>query len=71
MMLTEVKQGDSAKIVSIHGGCHHRRRLSFRGISEGCIVRIISNIGPVTVEVDRNVVSIGRGMARKIRVRRL
>jgi ferrous iron transport protein A len=70
-MLTQLKTGDFAKIIMVDGGHHHRQRLSLRGIAEGSIVRVISNIGPVTVEVDRNVVSIGRGMAHKIRVMRV
>jgi ferrous iron transport protein A len=84
MMLTELKPGDNAKIIAIDAGHHYwhhkhhqhyhfhqhhfRQKLSLRGITEVSIVRVISNIGPVTVEVDRNVVSIGRGMAHKIRV---
>jgi len=34
-------------------------------------VRVVSSQGPVTVEVNRNVVSIGRGMARRISVKRM
>lgn len=71
MMLTQLKPGELAKIIVIDGGCHHRQKLSLRGIAEGSILRVISNIGPVTVEVDRNTVSIGRGMAHKIRVMRV
>jgi ferrous iron transport protein A len=70
-MLTQLKTGDIAKIIDIDGGNHHRHKLSLRGITEGSIVRIISNLGPVTVEIDRNVVSIGRGMAHRIRVLRV
>jgi Fe2+ transport system protein FeoA len=86
-MLTELKPGDNAKIIAIdardqhwhhkhhqhyHFHQHHfRQKLSLRGITEGSIVRVISNMGPVTVEVDRNIVSIGRGMAQKIRVMRV
>jgi len=32
---------------------------------------VISNRGPVTIEIDRNIVSLGRGMAKRIRVRRI
>ena len=55
--------------MEIGGGHGIRQKLNLMGISEGSIVRVISNSsGPVTIEVDRNTVSIGRGMARKIRV---
>jgi len=42
-----------------------------RGLLEGSVVRVISCRGPITIEVDRNIVAIGRGMARKIRVVRM
>ena len=71
MMLDELKPGELAKIVVVEGGHGLRQKLSLRGISEGDFVRVISNHGPVTVEVNRNTVSIGRGMARKIRVMRV
>lgn len=71
MMLTQLKPGEIAKIIAFEGGCHHRQKLLLRGIAEGNIMRVISNIGPITVEVDRNTVSIGRGMAHRIRVLRL
>ena len=70
-MLTQLKPGESAKIIAVEGGHGLRQKLSLRGISEGSFIRVISNQGPVTVEVDRNTVSIGRGMARRIRVMRV
>lgn len=70
-MLDELKPGELAKIVVVEGGYGLRQKLSLRGISEGDFVRVISSHGPVTVEVNRNTVSIGRGMARKIRVMRV
>jgi len=67
--LTQIKSGIPARIIGIGGGHGIRQKLNLMGISEGSIVRVISNSsGPVTIEVDRNTVSIGRGMARKIRV---
>lgn len=71
MKLTQLRTGDIAKIIDIDGGCHYRQKLSLRGITDGSIVRVVSNIGPITVEVDRNIVSIGRGMAYRIRVLRV
>ena len=70
-MLDELKPGELAKIVVVEGGYGLRQKLSLRGISEGDFVRVISSHGPVTVEVSTNTVSIGRGMARKIRVMRV
>jgi ferrous iron transport protein A len=66
MSLTQVKTGKTAKIVSIEGGRSLKQKLFLRGLFEGKVVRVVSNNGAVTVEVDRNVIAIGRGMARKI-----
>jgi len=67
--LSQIKPGIPARIMGIGGGHGIRQKLNLMGIAEGRIVRVISNSsGPVTVEVDRNMISIGRGMARKIQV---
>lgn len=66
MSLTQLKTGETAKIVAIEGGRGLKQKLFLRGLFEGKVVRVISNHGPVTVEVDRSIVAIGRGMARKI-----
>ena len=71
MSIAELKAGEWAKVVAIEGGHGLRQKLLLRGIFEGSLVRVISNRGPVTIEIDRNIVSLGRGMARRIRVRRI
>ncbi len=68
--LTNLKAEEQAKIVDIEGGRGIRRKLSLRGISEGSVLRMISSHSPVTVEIDRNVVAIGKDIAQKIRVLR-
>jgi ferrous iron transport protein A len=70
MMLSQVGIGEMARITAIEGGRGLRQKLYLRGLFEGKVVRVVSNYGPVTVEVDRSVVAIGRGMARKIIVAR-
>jgi len=66
MGLTQIKTGKTAKIVAIEGGRDLKQKLFLQGLFEGKILRVVSNHGPVTVEVDRNVVAIGRGMAKEI-----
>ncbi len=66
MALTQLRIGETAKIVAIEGGRGLKQKLFLRGLFEGKVVRVISNHGPVTVEVDRSIVAIGRGMAQKI-----
>jgi len=65
-VLTQLRIGETAKIVAIEGGRGLKQKLFLRGLFEGKVVRVISNHGPVTVEVDRSIVAIGRGMAQKI-----
>jgi len=69
--LTELRPGEWARIVAVEGGRGLRQKLLLRGLFEGSVVRVVSSQGPVTVEVNRNVVSIGRGMARRISVKRM
>jgi ferrous iron transport protein A len=69
--LLQMEPGETARIVDIGGGHGIKQKLNLRGIHGGSIVRVISTNGPVTIEVDRNVVSIGCGMAQKIRVIRM
>lgn len=71
MKLAQLSTGEIGRIVSIRGGRGFRQKLALKGITEGRIVRVISSHGPITIEVNRNTVSIGRGMARKIRVSRI
>ena len=71
MSIAELKAGEWAKILTIEGGHGLRQKLLLRGIFEGSLVRVISNRGPITIEINRNIVSLGRGMARRIRVRRM
>ena len=70
MVLSQLGIGQMATIVAIQGGRGLRQKLFLRGLFEGKVIRVISNSGPITVEVDRNVVAIGRGMAQKIMVGR-
>ncbi len=71
MPLNQLKPGEQGRVMVIEGGRGIRQKLFLRGLFEGSVVRVISCYGPVTVEVDRNTVSIGRGMAQKIVVRRM
>ncbi len=70
VVLSQLRAGEAATIVVIEGGRGLRQKLFLRGLFEGKVVRMVSNHGPVVVEVDRSVVAIGRGMAQKIIVRR-
>lgn len=70
--LTEMARGEEGRIVAVEGGWGLRNRLARLGLAEGQVVRKLSEValgGPVVVLVNRAQVAIGRGMARRIRVR--
>ena len=71
--LTDLKSGESAIIVAVEGGRGMQARLRKLGLTEGRAIRKVSALalgGPVVVSVNRAQVAIGRGLARRILVRR-
>lgn len=70
--LSELKPGEQGVVVAVEGGRGLRQKLSLRGISAGSVVRMIwASRGPIVVDVDRSTVCMGRGMAQKVRIRRI
>jgi len=69
MTLSKLNSNQRARVIGITGGSKLRQKLALRGISEGEKVKVVSTRGPVTVKVNGNIVTIGRGMARKVKVR--
>lgn len=69
MFLTELPQSEKGRITAITGCGNARQHLALRGLSEGCIVKMISSgCGPVVIEFRGITLAIGKGMARRIRV---
>ena len=69
--LVHVPPKRKAKIVSIHGGHHFNRRMCIMNLRVGQIVEVISKqpfMGPITISVGNCKLTIGRGMAYKIKV---
>ncbi|WP_456455929.1 FeoA family protein [Thermovibrio sp.] len=72
MTLFEVREGDTVKIVAIHGGLGVRNRLSSIGLFPGAEVKVVkAPPGPVIVEVAGSRIAIGQGMAKKVEVERV
>ena len=72
LTLSELPYGALARIISVEGGYGLVQKLSLMGLSEGKIVQVISSTsGPVIIEIERNVVALGRGMAKRIMVMRI
>ena len=66
-LLSELARGETGRITGIKGGWGIRHKLLLKGIKEDSIVRMISSgRGPVVIEVEKNMVALGRGMAQKI-----
>lgn len=69
MTLSNLDSDQQVRVIGVTGGKKLRQKLALRGISEGENLKVVSTRGPVTVKVNGNTVSIGRGMARKVKVR--
>jgi ferrous iron transport protein A len=70
-LISHLPQGETATIVTLHGGCVFQNRLRGFGITEGKKVRMVAKhplSGPLVLEVEHRQVTIGRGMAQKIQV---
>lgn len=72
LALSEMETGQSGKVVDIRGGFGMTRRVQAMGIRPGKSITKVSGMfmrGPVVARVDKMVVAIGWGMARRIMVR--
>jgi Fe2+ transport system protein FeoA len=71
--LNNLKSGDVFKIVGFDESCKNfKLRLQDLGIKKGEIGQIINKsfFGPIEVDIDGRKVAIGRGMAKKIKVKK-
>jgi len=69
--LSDLSLGDAGRITRVVGGRGIHQKLAMMGIIEGSMIRVIksaSSGGPVVIEVERNSIAMGRGMAQKIYV---
>lgn len=70
-LLTELREGESGRIVRVYGGAGLQRRLALLGMRAGKRVRMVASQpfrGPIVIEVEGSQVAIGHGMAWKILV---
>lgn len=70
-MLTEIPQGSMAQIVELQGGTTFQDRMRSMGLREGSTVTVVTVQpfrGPLVVRIGRQCVTLGRGMAEKVRV---
>ncbi|MCM8786542.1 MAG: ferrous iron transport protein A [Candidatus Omnitrophica bacterium] len=72
--VTQLNEGQKAKVVEIHGGCGLIKKLDTLGIRPGVeIKKIGSQIlkGPQILKIANTYVAIGFGMAKKIIVEKI
>lgn len=67
--LCDVKTGESATVVEIHGGGGLARRLASMGILAGVSVRVVKNSGSMILALRDNRLVLGRGMVKKVFVK--
>jgi ferrous iron transport protein A len=71
MRLTELHNGNQAKIIGLEGGQELLRKLRTIGIREGKIVKLITTHpmnGPIVIDIEGEQIALGRGMARQIMI---
>ncbi|MGC1122725.1 MAG: FeoA family protein [Candidatus Methanofastidiosia archaeon] len=69
--LDNLRPGQKAKVVEVHGGWGLRQKLCGLGILPGQVVTMANSSlwrGPVMVQVGSNEVALGRGVAAKVMV---
>ncbi len=69
MNLTQLAQGQSARVIKLEGGDAFARKLQNLGIREGVTVkkvRAVSANGPIIIKAGRTEIALGRGMAAKV-----
>ncbi|MFP4005671.1 MAG: ferrous iron transport protein A [Candidatus Hadarchaeia archaeon] len=71
MKMTDLQPGETGIVSRVKCGHGAERKLSSRGIKIGSRVRMVSaSRGPVVLECGGSQTAIGRGMAKKIEVKR-
>jgi len=69
--LTQLKHGETGKIVEFAGGSNFIKKIESMGVRPGKSATKVSSHfwrGPQTIKIDRTQIAIGYGMARKIMV---
>jgi Fe2+ transport system protein FeoA len=72
--ITDLKDGQTGVIISIHGGNKSTKRLADLGLKSGTEIKIVGRTlfsGPVQIEVFGSRLVLGRGLASKIMVKEI
>jgi Fe2+ transport system protein FeoA len=69
MSLLQLQQNHIATVIAIDGCSNFQNRLSNLGIHKNKVLRMVSSqpfSGPLTIEIDRRQISLGKDIASKI-----
>lgn|GEM_PF-1185829 len=72
--LQELQRGDIFKIVKFHNECpNFKERMKGLGIYRGAIGEVVTKSlwGPIEIDLEGRKIALGRGIAKKIEVKRL
>ena len=72
MNLTQLEDGQTAKILNIVGGITFKKKIMNMGIHIDSVITKISTQtlgGPITIKLNNSKVALGQGLAKKIRVK--
>ena len=73
LRLIDLKRNEVFKIIDFDSDCQNfKQRLMDLGLKKGEIGQIINKsfFGPIEVDIDGRKIAIGRGMAKKIKVKK-
>ena len=73
MKLVDLKKNEVLKIVEFEEDCENlKQRLMDLGLSKGIIAQVANEsfFGPIEIDIDGRKIAIGRGMAKKIKVKK-
>ena len=73
LKLIDLKKDEVFKIVGFEEDCKNlKQRLIDLGLSKGVIAQVANKsfFGPVEIDIDGRKIAIGRGMAKKIKVKK-
>ncbi|MGC8735461.1 MAG: FeoA domain-containing protein [Dissulfurimicrobium sp.] len=68
MPLSMAASGEKLKVERLIGGYDIRHRLTAMGISPGEEIEVVSNCGPIIINLKGSRLAVGRGLAQKIMV---
>ncbi|OGD79008.1 MAG: hypothetical protein A2Y64_04160 [Candidatus Coatesbacteria bacterium RBG_13_66_14] len=70
LFIEELAPGDTFEVVAVHGGHMARMRLCELGLAAG-VRAVVEEIFPLIIRVGDTRLALGRGLARKVDVRRV